>query len=117
MANKVLKSLGKKGSMIEGRQSKRESPKACKLKLGNLKGALLDTEFALHESDSNAKTYYRRGQAYVALNDMDGALGSFKKALELEPNDGGIKREIAAARKKIFDKRDQEKRAFSKMFQ
>lgn len=27
-------------------------------------------------------------QAYMALNDVDAAVESFKKALELEPNDG-----------------------------
>ena len=27
-------------------------------------------------------------QAYMALNDIDSAVESFKKALELEPNDG-----------------------------
>lgn len=27
-------------------------------------------------------------QAYMALNDIDAAAESFKKALELEPNDG-----------------------------
>ncbi|RVW61187.1 Peptidyl-prolyl cis-trans isomerase CYP40 [Vitis vinifera] len=40
-------------------------------------------------------------QAYMALNDIDAAAESFKKALELEPNDGGIKRELAAAKKKV----------------
>ncbi|XP_021738478.1 peptidyl-prolyl cis-trans isomerase CYP40-like [Chenopodium quinoa] len=89
---------------------------ACKLKLGDLKGALLDTEFAMRDED-NAKALFRQGQAHMALNDIDAAVISFKKALDLEPNDAGIKRELAAARKKIVDRRDREKKAFSKMFQ
>ncbi|XP_057419231.1 peptidyl-prolyl cis-trans isomerase CYP40-like [Lotus japonicus] len=88
---------------------------ACKLKLGDLQGAVLDADFALHEGD-NAKALFRKGQAYMALNDIDGAVESFKKALELEPNDGGIKKEFAAARKKVADRRDQEKKAYAKMF-
>ncbi|KAK4284662.1 hypothetical protein QN277_001462 [Acacia crassicarpa] len=90
---------------------------ACKLKLGDLKGALLDTEFAMRDGDNNVKAWFRQGQAYMALNDIDAAVESFKKALALEPNDAGIKKELSAARKKIADRRDQEKKAYSKMFQ
>ncbi|KAK6121401.1 hypothetical protein DH2020_044851 [Rehmannia glutinosa] len=56
-------------------------------------------------------------QAHVALNDIDSAVESFRKALELEPNDGAIKKEFAAAKKKIADRRDQERKAYAKMFQ
>ncbi|KAK1288266.1 Peptidyl-prolyl cis-trans isomerase CYP40 [Acorus calamus] len=90
---------------------------ACKLKLGDLTGALLDTDFAIRERDVNAKAYFRQGQVHMALNDIDAALISFKKALDLEPTDGGIKKELAVARKKIADRREQEKKAFSRMFQ
>ncbi|KAH1243147.1 Peptidyl-prolyl cis-trans isomerase CYP40 [Glycine max] len=84
---------------------------------GDIKGALLDTEFAMREGDDNAKALFRQGQAYMALHDIDAAVESFKKALTLEPNDAGIKKELAAARKMIADRRDQEKKAYSKMFQ
>ncbi|WRX10039.1 Tetratricopeptide repeat 1 - like 3 [Theobroma cacao] len=76
---------------------------ACKLKLGDLKGALLDTDFAIRDVEDNVKAFFRQGQAYMALNDIDAAVESFKKALNLEPNDGGIKKELAAARKKVDD--------------
>ncbi|KAL5705847.1 peptidylprolyl isomerase [Ranunculus cassubicifolius] len=90
---------------------------ACKLKLGDLEGALLDSDFALRDGEANVKALFRQGQAQMALNDVDAAVTSFKKALELEPNDGGIKKELAAAKKKISDRRNQEKKAFSRMFQ
>ncbi|KAF5444032.1 hypothetical protein F2P56_036539 [Juglans regia] len=90
---------------------------ACKLKFGDLKGALLDTEFAMRDGDNNVKALFRQGQAYMALNDIDAAVESFKKALDLEPNDAGIKREFFAAKKKIADRRNQERKAYSKMFQ
>ncbi|XP_059443793.1 peptidyl-prolyl cis-trans isomerase CYP40 [Corylus avellana] len=90
---------------------------ACKLKLGDLKGALLDTEFAMRDGDDNVKALFRQGQAYMALNDIDAAVESFKKASDLEPNDAGIKKELAAAKKKIADRRDLERKAYSKMFQ
>ncbi|POO03069.1 Cyclophilin-type peptidyl-prolyl cis-trans isomerase [Trema orientale] len=90
---------------------------ACKLKLGDLKGALLDTDFAMRDGENNVKALFRQGQAYMALNDIDAAVESFKKALDLEPNDAGIKKELNAAKKKIADRRDQEIKAYRKMFQ
>ncbi|CAA3008883.1 peptidyl-prolyl cis-trans isomerase CYP40 [Olea europaea subsp. europaea] len=89
---------------------------ACKLKLGDLTGALFDTEFALRDGEDNAKALFRQGQAHMALNDIDAAVESFKKALDLEPNDGAIKKEFTAAKKKIADRRNQERKAFAKMF-
>ncbi|RWW14063.1 hypothetical protein BHE74_00000405 [Ensete ventricosum] len=38
---------------------------ACKLKLGDLKGSLLDADFALREREGNAKAYFRQGQVSV----------------------------------------------------
>lgn len=35
---------------------------ACKLKLGDLKGALLDTDFAIRDGENNVKAYFRQGQ-------------------------------------------------------
>ncbi|KAL1134031.1 hypothetical protein V6Z11_A12G079400 [Gossypium hirsutum] len=61
---------------------------ACKLKLGDLKGALLDADFAIRDGEDNVKAFFRQGQANMALNDIDSAVESFKKALDLEPNDG-----------------------------
>ncbi|KAL5752888.1 hypothetical protein ACOSP7_023075 [Xanthoceras sorbifolium] len=90
---------------------------ACKLKLGDLKGALLDIDYAICDGEENVKAYFRQGQAHMALNHIDAAVESFKKALELQPNDGGIKKELAAARKKIADRHEQEKKAYARMFQ
>ncbi|KAG6475389.1 hypothetical protein ZIOFF_064608 [Zingiber officinale] len=114
------------------------------LKLRDLEGALLDADFAIREKEANAKAYFRQGQAHSALNDVDAAVESFLRALELEPNDGAIKKELAAAKKKaskcqsvepflpnsttgsssltlsyiqIADRRDKERRAYSRMFQ
>ena len=35
---------------------------ACKLKLGDLKGALLDTDFAMRDGENNVKALFRQGQ-------------------------------------------------------
>nr|AIZ68177.1 peptidyl-prolyl cis-trans isomerase CYP40-like protein [Albuca bracteata] len=89
---------------------------ACKLNLGDPKGALLDTEFALRDREDYAKAYFREGQAHMALKDVDSAVESFKKALALEPNDVGIKKELAAAKRKIADRLDQERKAYARIF-
>lgn len=89
----------------------------CKLKLGDLAGALLDTEFAIRDDENYVKAWFRQGQAHVALNDIDSAVESYKKALELEPNDAAIKKELAAAKNKIAQRREQEKRAYARMFE
>ncbi|EEC74044.1 hypothetical protein OsI_09026 [Oryza sativa Indica Group] len=96
---------------------KEEIDEGLQAEVGDLKGALLDADFALREGEGNPKAFFRQGQARIALNDIDAAVESFKHALQLEPNDGGIKRELAAAKKKIADRRDQERKAFSRMFQ
>lgn len=76
----------------------------------------MDSDFALRDWEANVKALFRQGQvlifnwqgcimvagccfssyfyascwlqAYMALNDIDSGVESFKKALELEPNDG-----------------------------
>ncbi|KAA8531735.1 hypothetical protein F0562_006548 [Nyssa sinensis] len=76
---------------------------ACKLKLGDIEGALWDIDLAMRDGENNVKALFCQGQAYMALNDIDAAVESFNKALELEPNDGSIKKELAAAKKKASD--------------
>lgn len=38
---------------------------ACKLKLGDLKGALLDADFAMRDGENNAKALFRQGQVSI----------------------------------------------------
>ncbi|KAK4346516.1 hypothetical protein RND71_032855 [Anisodus tanguticus] len=130
---------------------------ACKLKFGDLTGALLDADAAIYDGEDNVKAFTAKArylcgwevagllihfylnvfyftvrgiihiqnfessfalfQAYMAMNATDAAAESFKKALQLEPNNGGIKKELAAAMKKITCKLDQEKKGYAKMFQ
>ncbi|PWZ19120.1 Peptidyl-prolyl cis-trans isomerase CYP40 [Zea mays] len=85
----------------------------------------LDLCWEKEEIDEDKSTALRKtksiiltnSSAHIALNDIDAAVESFKQALELEPNDAGIKRELAAAKKKIADRRDQERKAFARIFQ
>lgn len=89
----------------------------CKLRLGDAEGALVDIEHAIQTGEDNTKAFFRQGQAHMALNDVEAAVLSFTKALEFAPNDVAIKKEMAAAKKKIAEKREQERKAFSRLFQ
>ncbi|KAH0992619.1 hypothetical protein GBA52_004102 [Prunus armeniaca] len=80
-ARKRSSSLRKTKSQIFTNRS------ACKLKLGDLEGAPLDTNFAMRDGEDNVKALFRQGQAYMALGDIEAVVESFKKALDLEPTD------------------------------
>ncbi|KAE8710901.1 Peptidyl-prolyl cis-trans isomerase / cyclophilin-40 (CYP40) / rotamase isoform 6 [Hibiscus syriacus] len=82
-----LRNIGRLCSIWMSAGTWRPLIKACKLKLGNLKGVLLDTDFAIRDGKDNVKAFFRQGQAHMALNEIDAAVESFKRASELEPND------------------------------
>ncbi|CAL9006156.1 unnamed protein product, partial [Prunus brigantina] len=88
-ADKLKQSLppGRSSSLRKTKSQIFTNRSACKLKLGDLKGALLDTDFAMRDGEDNVKALFRQGQAYLALDDIDAAVESFKKALDLEPTD------------------------------
>lgn len=69
----------------------------------------------LSDSDK-AKAYYRRGQAYGKTKEDALAIEDLKKALELNPNDGGVIAELNAAKSRLLARREKEKKAYSKMF-
>jgi peptidyl-prolyl isomerase D len=69
----------------------------------------------LSDSDK-AKAYYRRGQAYGKTKEDNLAIEDLKKALELNPNDGGVIAELNAAKSRLVARREKEKKAYSKMF-
>ncbi|KAM2554257.1 hypothetical protein TB2_018395 [Malus domestica] len=49
--------------------------KACRLKLGDLEGALLDTDFALRDWEDNVKALFRQCQDDTPIGAMSGCLG------------------------------------------
>ncbi|QHO00146.1 uncharacterized protein DS421_13g403970 [Arachis hypogaea] len=48
--------------------------------------------------------------------DIDATIESFKNVLVLELNDAGIKKELAAAKKKVADRREQEKKVLYRSY-
>ncbi|CAI7730596.1 unnamed protein product [Closterium sp. NIES-53] len=89
---------------------------ACKLKRGDFDGAIEDSSSVLSRNENNAKALFRRAQAYLGRNELEPAIADLTQALKVEPNDGGIKRELAAAKKKLATRKEKEKAAYAKMF-
>ncbi|KAJ3207313.1 hypothetical protein HDU67_007541 [Dinochytrium kinnereticum] len=67
---------------------------ACHLKAGNWEKAIRACDKALEKTPDNAKALFRRGKANLELKNLDRAESDFKKALEIEPKDAGIRAEI-----------------------
>lgn len=89
---------------------------AVSLKLADYEDAINQCEEALDIDPRNTKALFRRGQAHRALKDWDIALIDLNKALEAEPEDKGIKTEIARVKKDIDEQKKKERQAYSKMF-
>ncbi|KAG9137985.1 hypothetical protein Leryth_019374 [Lithospermum erythrorhizon] len=64
----------------------------CRLKTGDLAGALLQAEFAIRDGRDNPKAFFRQGQAYMALKIFEAAVESYQKALE----EKGIFKDVSA---------------------
>ncbi|GAA6014648.1 hypothetical protein JCM10207_006889 [Rhodosporidiobolus poonsookiae] len=69
----------------------------------------------LSEGDK-AKALYRRAAAHVALKEDKEAVADFEAALQLQPEDAAIKKELAAAKQRIEDRKKRARAAFGKMF-
>ncbi|KAF9904843.1 Peptidyl-prolyl cis-trans isomerase D [Linnemannia zychae] len=74
----------------------------------------MDAEFP-SEADKT-KAYFRRGSAYLKMNDLDSAKADLEQAKKLSPKDPGVLRELEAVQTKLTAKRNKEKKAYAKMF-
>ncbi len=63
-----------------------------------------------------AKAYFRRGEARVALKDLEEALKDFEEAAKLAPADAAIKAELAKTKKTLHDSLQKEKQSYKKFF-
>jgi FK506-binding protein 4/5 len=89
----------------------------CFAKLGNATKALENAQQALAIDSTNTKALFRRGQAYLALGDIDRAREDLEKVKEKLPNDSSVKAEMEKLRKKTQEQQKKEKKLFSKMFE
>eukprot|EP00128_Syssomonas_multiformis_P010350 Colp12_sorted_trinity150504_noHs@28853 len=73
---------------------------ACLIKEGEWQKAVDRCTECIKLQPQNAKAYFRRGQAYFSLNELDKAMTDLKHASSLEPKDTKVREEI----KKVADK-------------
>jgi len=88
----------------------------CYLKTGKHAECKEACTKALEIDAGNAKAYFRRGCAWLGMNEADKAEADLKKAAEITPDDAAVKKElakVAALRKKL---KSQESNFAKKMF-
>jgi peptidyl-prolyl isomerase D len=79
-------------------------------------GFALDATPKEAKDTDKAKAYFRRGQARVALKDLEGALKDYEEAAKLAPEDAGIKSELAKTKKTLQESIRKEKESYKKFF-
>lgn len=68
------------------------------------------------DEKAKAKALYRRGLAYIGMNDLDNALSDFEMAKSFQPNDQGIIKQLNDTKAKIKELDNKQKKSLSKMF-
>lgn len=89
---------------------------ACNLKLSEYEEAFENCHEVLDKDPNNAKALFRRGQAKNALQNWEDAIKDFEAALKCQPDDKGIIRELQKVKKTRDDYKNNQKKAYSKMF-
>jgi tetratricopeptide (TPR) repeat protein len=80
-----------------------------RLQMGKAAEALEDGDEAVKYDPSYVKAKWRRGQAFTACGNTADALTSFEKALEIEPDNKALKKEVQAAK----ERKEQEEKLFA----
>lgn len=95
----------------------------AQLKLNHHGEAYENANSALQERYNNkpseadqAKAYFRRGLASVGKKNDEEALADLEAALKLKKDDPAIGKELEAVRKRVTERKQKEKRAYSKYF-
>jgi FK506-binding protein 4/5 len=97
-------------------QAGRLNAALCKLKLGDFLGSKDLCSKVLEENNDNPKAWFRRGEAFYALNDWENAKADFVKTLELESDNKAAKNKIAQCEQEIKKYKQKEKKTFANMF-
>jgi tetratricopeptide (TPR) repeat protein len=71
-----------------------------RLQMGKVSEALEDADEAVKHDASYVKAHWRQGQAFTACGNPGSALNAFERALELEPENKALKKEVVAAKER-----------------
>lgn len=89
---------------------------AAKLSMGDYKAAIEVCTKVLDSNPNNLKILLRRGKAYVQRGELDLAKIDLENALKIDPDNKEVKLWISKLRAKEKSLREQEKKAYSKLF-
>ncbi len=82
--------------------------------MGRSSEAFDDARLATIDDLLYVKAHWRMGQAVMANGDVTGALLSFERAMNLEPNNGALRKEIEMARARMAREEEEERRRSEK---
>ena len=85
---------------------------ACNLKKDNYTAVVKNCNDGLSIDENNVKGLFRRGQAYLKMCKYDKARPDFARALELEPDNKAVSKEM----KNVDELIKKEKLMYQKMF-
>jgi len=97
-------------------QAGRLNAALCKLKLGDFLGSKDLCSKVLEENSDNPKAWFRRGEAFYALNDWENAKADYVQTLKLEKDNKAAKNKIAQCELEIKKYKLKEKKTFANMF-
>ncbi len=90
---------------------------ACNLKLSEWKEAIQNCDHVIKEEKNNVKALFRRGQAYISLDQWQDAQRDLDTILEIEPENKEAKREIARLKRKRIEQDKKDRRVYARIFQ
>jgi len=89
----------------------------CMIKMNNWIDARNLCDKVIEERPGNAKAYFRRGEALIALNEHELARLDFQKVLELDPENKAAKNKVTICVHEIKSIKEKEKKTFANMFE
>lgn len=89
----------------------------CFLKTKEYLQALENCNKALEQDKNNEKALFRRGEAYLGMNEYDSAKEDFHKVLNLYPSNKAAKAQLAVCQQKIRQHHERDKKTYANMFQ
>mmetsp|Transcript_4428 Transcript_4428/g.13428 ORF Transcript_4428/g.13428 Transcript_4428/m.13428 type:complete len:218 (-) Transcript_4428:277-930(-) len=89
---------------------------ACYLKLDEYDKCITTCTKAMSGSEPNSKAHFRRGQAHLAMRNLDEAKADLELAKQLVPEDAACDKELRKLKQAFKDHAAKEKQTFAKMF-
>ncbi|KAM4677246.1 peptidyl-prolyl cis-trans isomerase FKBP4 [Discoglossus pictus] len=90
---------------------------ACNLKIGEHRGALEHCQKALELDPLNEKGLFRRGEAYMGVNELELARDDFMKVIHQYPNNKAARVQLAHCQQRIRQQQEKERKIYANMFQ